>query len=173
MDVILAVGDAAIRAARDATKTTPIVMGFGSDPVQRGFVASLARPGGNVTGVAYSPDDANLVPKRLELLKETIPLAERIAVLATGEESAQLQAAQKAALTLGAKLVTVEVRENNYERAFATLGTERASALLVLANPILYPRPGEDHRARREASPARDVRVARARRGGRPNGVWQ
>lgn len=60
VDVILAIGNDAIQAAKDATRTIPIVMGFGSAPIQRGFVMSLARPGRNITGVAYSPDDVGL-----------------------------------------------------------------------------------------------------------------
>ena len=144
VDVILAVGNDAIQAARDATRTIPIVMGFGNAPIERGFVAGLARPGGNVTGVSYSPDDVGLAPKRLELLKEAVPHAARIAVLATGEPGVrrQIEGAQKAALSLGVKLVVVEVRNDDYDRAFAIIAAERASALLVPAGPILNTQRG-------------------------------
>src|SRR5215510_2484955 len=81
VDVIVAGGAAAIRAAQHATRTIPIVMaGAGDDPVRQGFVASLAHPGGNITGVSFLGEE--LPGKRLELLKETVPQSTRIAVLA-------------------------------------------------------------------------------------------
>ena len=80
MDVILAVSAAAVQAAREATSTIPIVMGFSSDPVARGFASSLARPGGNITGVTLAPEN-ELVGKRLELLKMAMPRVARVAVL--------------------------------------------------------------------------------------------
>jgi putative ABC transport system substrate-binding protein len=137
VDVIVAVSEA-IRAAKHATVTIPIVMGFGFNPVEQGFVASLGRPGGNITGVLYAPE-GQLVSKRLELLKEAIPRAMRIAVLATRESDskAQLLSAQKAASTLGVKLVVVEVQGTDYERAFATIVAERAEARFVASSSIL------------------------------------
>jgi len=78
VDVIVAV-PGAIEAARDATKTIPIVLTSGNDPVERGLVASLARPGGNITGTAESTIE--LAGKRLELLKEALPRVSRVAVL--------------------------------------------------------------------------------------------
>jgi len=127
VDVIVAVSEEAIQAAKDVTTTTPIVMGFGSDPVEHGFVASLARPGGNITGVL------------VELLKEAVPRAARIAVLATNEATArtQLQEAQKAAPPLGVKLVVVQPQGTDYASAFGTMMADRADALLVLASVIL------------------------------------
>src|SRR6266478_4071017 len=80
MDVIVAVATAAVRAARDATTTIPIVMFDNLDPVAAGFVASLARPGGNLTGILIAPD-GTLAAKKLELLKEAVPRAARIAFL--------------------------------------------------------------------------------------------
>ena len=80
MDVIVAGGTAAIRAAQHATRTIPIVMAGAYDPVGQGFVASLARPGGNITGLSFL--GAELPGKRLELLKETVPQSTRVAVLA-------------------------------------------------------------------------------------------
>jgi putative ABC transport system substrate-binding protein len=138
MDVIVAVSPTAIKPALDATKSIPIVMGFGKDPVRDGLIASLAKPGGNITGVVVAPEDV-LAGKRLELLKEAVPHAKTIAVLATGEASSKLQIAevQKVAPTLGVKLVVVELQNTDYERAFATLAAEKASALFVLASPIL------------------------------------
>ena len=138
MDVIVAVSPTAIKPAQDATKTIPIVMGFGKDPVRDGFIASLAKPGGNITGVVVAPEDV-LAGKRLELIKEAVPRAETIAVLATGEPSSKLQIkeAQKVASLLGIKLVVVELQDTDYERAFTTLTVEKSKALFVLASPIL------------------------------------
>jgi putative ABC transport system substrate-binding protein len=137
VDVIVAVSEA-VRAAKDATATIPIVMGFGFNPVEQGFVASLARPGGNITGVLYAPE-GQLVGKRLELIKETIPRATRIAILATHESDSrsQLDAAQKAASALGVKAIVIEVQGTDYDRAFATIVAERADALFVVSSAIL------------------------------------
>jgi putative ABC transport system substrate-binding protein len=138
VDLIVAVSPTAIQPAKDATRTIPIVMGFGKDPVRDGFVASLARPGGNITGVVVAPEDV-LAGKRLELIKETVPRADRIAVLATSEPSSklQIQEAEKVALPLGIKLIIVELQNAGYDPAFGTMATERAKALFVLASPIL------------------------------------
>ena len=137
VDVIMAVSTA-IEAAKDATVTTPIVMGFGDDdPVRRGWVASLARPEGNITGVIFAAG-TGLASKRLELIKAAVPQAVRIAVLATGEPGSrpQVQEAQKAAPALGVKLVVVEVQGTDYDGAFATMAADRADALFVLASTI-------------------------------------
>ncbi len=138
MDVIVAVSPTAIKPAQDATKSIPIVMGFGKDPVRDGFIASFAKPGGNITGVVVAPEDV-LSGKRLELLTEAVPRARTIAVLATGEASSKLQIAevQKIAPQLEVKLVIVELQKTDYEHAFATLAAAKANALFVLASPIL------------------------------------
>ena len=137
VDVIVAVGSAAIRAAKDATTTIPIVMYGGFDPVAAGFVASLARPGGNITGVVVGPG-SSLAGKRLELLKNTVPRAARIAFLAADDPAfrPQMEEAQKAASSLGIKLFAVEVRGGDYAHAFSTIAAERAAALLVGATPF-------------------------------------
>jgi putative ABC transport system substrate-binding protein len=137
-DVIVAVGAGTVEAAREATKTIPIVMGFTTDPVGRGFIASLARPGGNITGIAYSAGP-EIAGKRLELITEAVPRAGRVAVLSTREAAAQrhIQEAQKAASRLGVELVIGEVQDDDYARAFAAMVTKRPGALLVLASPIL------------------------------------
>ena len=126
MDVIVAVAPYAIRAARDATATIPIVMYGNLDPVAAGFVASLARPGGNLTGVLIAPG-GTLAAKKLELLKAAVPGAARIALLAPADPNfgRQVQEVQTAALSLGVTLVVVEVREGGYDRAFATIAAER------------------------------------------------
>jgi putative tryptophan/tyrosine transport system substrate-binding protein len=137
VDVIVAVSEA-IQAAKEATATIPIVMGFGFNPVEQGFVSSLARPGGNITGVLYA-SEGQLVSKRLELIREAIPRAARFAVLSTSESdsSDQLHAAQKAASALGVKLVVVEAQGADYDRAFARMAAERADALFVVSSSIL------------------------------------
>jgi putative ABC transport system substrate-binding protein len=135
VDVIVAITPGAIRAAKDATTTIPIVLYGNFDPVAAGFVASLARPGGNITGVLIAPG-GTLAGKKLELLKEAVPRATRIALLAPVDPdfSRQVQEAQKAASSLGVKLVVVEVRDGDYERAFATIAADRPDALFVGAN---------------------------------------
>jgi putative ABC transport system substrate-binding protein len=136
-DVIVAVSNEATQAAKDATKTIPIVM-IGGSVVARGLVASLAQPGGNVTGVAIT--ETTLAAKRLELLKEAVPRATRLAILATVEEDQQpqLREAEEAAATLGVKLVIVEVRRADYGSAFDRMIAERAQALLVFSSPLLH-----------------------------------
>jgi putative ABC transport system substrate-binding protein len=137
VDVIVAMS-AAIQAAKDATTKIPIVMDFGFNPVEQGFVVSLAHPGGNITGVVYAPE-GQLAAKRLELIKAAIPQAARIAVLATGESDSrsQLQAAQQAAVALRVKLIAVEILDTDYEGAFARMMAERADALFVVSSTIL------------------------------------
>jgi ABC-type uncharacterized transport system substrate-binding protein len=138
MDLLFAASPVAVQAAKDATKTVPIVMLLSySDPVELGFVASFARPGGNITGVVMAAEPT-IAGKRLELRKEAIPRATRIAVLTTNEAGSrtQLEWAEKAALPLGVKLIVVEVRSAEYDRAFATILAERADALLVLASVL-------------------------------------
>jgi putative ABC transport system substrate-binding protein len=137
VDVIFAVSQPAVQAAKDATKTVPIVMIATSDPVRHGFVASLARPGGNVTGVVLV--ETGLIAKRLELLKNAVPRATRIAVLSTDEPHVrdQAQEAQKAASSLGVMVVVIEVVGNDYESAFTKMVADRARALLVPVSVIL------------------------------------
>ena len=137
-DVIVALSVQANQAARNATTTIPIVMIISGDPVASGLVASLSRPGGNVTGVTTLADPS-LTGKRLQLLKEAVPRAARIAVLGSGSlsVSAQLAEARRAAEALRLKLVPVEVRNADYDRAFATIVAERADAVFVLSGPTV------------------------------------
>jgi len=138
MDVIVAVSPTAIKPAQDATKSIPIVMGFGKDPVRDGFIASLARPGGNITGVVVAPEDV-LAGKRLELIKEAVPRAGSVAVLATRESSSklQIQETEKVASLLGIRLLIVELQNSDSDEAFTNMTAQRANALFVLASPIL------------------------------------
>ena len=132
-DIIVALSGLAVQAARDATTTIPIVMLISADPVAWGVVASLSRPGGNVTGVTIGYV-TGLAGKRLELLKEAVPRAMRIAVLGSAplSSSTQLREAQKAAEVLRVKLLPVETRGTNYDREFSTMVAERADALFIL-----------------------------------------
>jgi putative ABC transport system substrate-binding protein len=127
-------------AAKQATSTIPIVMVAMGDPVGLGFVASLARPGGNITGLStVSPEMAG---KWLQLLKTAIPGAERIAFLVNLRSAQQvplLQAAQQAARTLGINLLSVEASTSDeIDAAFATMARERAEALIVTGDPIFF-----------------------------------
>ena len=138
-NVIVAFGALAIQAVKDTTATVPVVMVVGADPVARGLVASFSRPGGNVTGTTIVAETA-LAGKRLELIKEAVPRATRVAVLATGgflSSSVQLQEAQKAAQVLRLKLVIVEVQDADYERAFKTMAAERVDAMFVMMSATL------------------------------------
>ena len=138
LDAIVAIGHLSIRAARDATKTTPIVMYGSEDPVAEGFVASLARPGGNVTGVPITPG-VSLVGKKLDLLRQTFPRATRIAFLTLAEGSSyQIQAALKAAAAQGLKLIVAEVQNGEFERAFGSLMVERPEALFIANSPSFF-----------------------------------
>jgi putative tryptophan/tyrosine transport system substrate-binding protein len=137
-DVIVTAGAEATQAAGEATTTVPIVMVVGSDPVARGWVASLSRPGGNITGVTVVAETF-LAAKRVELIREAVPGAARIAVLSVGGSGSRLQVqeAQKAASALRVKLVVIEVPDIDYDRAFSTMLAERADALFVVMSPIL------------------------------------
>jgi putative ABC transport system substrate-binding protein len=138
VDVIVAVASTALRAAKDATQTIPIVMGFGPpDPVSFGFVKSLASPGGNITGVTYWAQ-RGYEAKRLELLKETVPQAARVTYLVwPGQDSqALIVEAQSAAPALGIKLAVVAVPGGDYDAAFAAMRNGRTDAALVQGNPV-------------------------------------
>jgi putative ABC transport system substrate-binding protein len=137
--VIVAVGTAATRAAQDATHTIPIVMTGTTDPVAQGFVASLARPGGNITGVSNLM--ADLPRKRLELLKETVPHSARIAVLVNPDNApatSMLHTLTVAAQVLRLHLHVVELRHAEaLDTAFAAMTHAGADALMVLSDPLL------------------------------------
>lgn len=139
VDVLVTFGSAS--AAKQATNTVPIVFIVEPDPVGTGLVASLAHPGGNITGISDS--HADLVPKRLELLKEVVPRATRVGVLlnpANHNAPSQLKTAQDAGPALGLTVVPVEVKgpaREDLDRAFATMGRERLAALLVLGDSAL------------------------------------
>ena len=119
-----------IRAAKQATSTIPLVMSGSSDPVAEGLVASMARPGGNATGMSFM--NAELGSKRLELLKEAVPRVARLAVLLNPvtSDKLELQATRAAARRLGVALKLMEVRNaDDLARVFAALDKERPDAL--------------------------------------------
>lgn len=126
-------GQLAVRAARAATATTPVVFTAGSDPVQSGLVASLNRPEGNITGVSFS--GRTLTPKRLELVRELIPKATTIALLYNPQNPlrpAELADARAAAGALGQQLHLVAAGTSaDIDRAFAQLAQQRPDALLL------------------------------------------
>ncbi len=140
VDVIVAPGGAATRAAKGATKTIPIIFMQGSDPVADGLVASLARPGGNVTGITTLSSE--LTGKRLELLKETFPKVSRVAVLiraANPASASRLKEMEVAARALGVHLQPLEVQgPNDFDSAFQTATRGRADALVELPNPLFH-----------------------------------
>ncbi len=138
VDVIVTSGPTPNRAAREATVTIPIVMGFDNDPVGNGFVASLARPGGNMTGLStLAPEIGG---KRLELLKEIIPRLSRVAVFGnlTVPGNAQLlRETEVAAGAFGVKLQYLDVLSpKDIETAFRAAGKGRADAVLALGSPV-------------------------------------
>jgi putative tryptophan/tyrosine transport system substrate-binding protein len=138
VDVIVTTGASVTRAAKEATVTIPIVMTNDNDPVGNRFVASLARPGGNITGlVTLSPE---LSGKRLELLKETVPRLSRVAVFgsSTTPGNAQvLKETELAAGALGVKLQYLVLGPKDIETAFRAASKKRAEAVLLLGSPVL------------------------------------
>ena len=137
VDVMVTGGPVATRAAKDMTRTIPIVMAGDIDPVGDGFVASLGQPGGNITGVSALTRD--LSGKRLEFLKDTVPGLARVAVLWNPVEPSavrQVRDSEDAAHGLGLQVHAMEVRGlDEFEGAFAAARTERADGLIVLAFP--------------------------------------
>lgn len=135
VDAMLVVTASAVEAAMAVTTTIPLIIWGNFDPVALKFVASFARPGGNVTGVLIAAD-GTLGVKKLELLKEAVPRARRIGVLAPQDANPlrmQLPELERAAPPLGVDLAVVTVRDSDYVRAFATLAARRVDALFVAA----------------------------------------
>ncbi len=138
VDLIVAVGTAVALAAKNATKTIPIVFSSGADPVTVGLIDSLARPGGNLTGVSNIAEE--LAGKRLELLKETVPKLSRVAVLWDPRSSSsppQWKESQLPARELGLQLHSMEASSaDKYENAFKEAIKARSAALAVTASSI-------------------------------------
>ena len=143
LDLIVAGNTPAARAVREATTTIPIVVPNMGDPVGDGLVASLARPGGNITGMTFLGPE--LATKRLELLKQALPTISRVAALwhpgVYGESTTRemIRKMEAAARTLLVQLQLVEVREAaEFDQAFLAMVRERADALIVLPSPMLF-----------------------------------
>jgi len=138
VDVILAASTPPAVAAKNATRTIPIVMATSADPVEGGLVASLARPGGNVTGLSFMAPE--VVGKELELLKQTVPKVRRVAVLwnpANPGHALVIRHVKIVARALGVQLQSLEARgPNEFEGAFAAMARERAGALLVVPDAV-------------------------------------
>jgi putative ABC transport system substrate-binding protein len=145
VDVLLVGPTPAALAAKDATTTIPIVMAGVGDPVGSGLVASLARPGGNITGLSVLQPE--VVGKQLEILKEVLPTVSRVTVLSNPANPAhalQVRAADVAAQALSVQLHLVEARgPDAFASAFAAMTSAHAGALLVLGDPMFA-----DHRRR-------------------------
>jgi putative ABC transport system substrate-binding protein len=155
--VIAAPNTAAARAAKAATTTIPVVFAVNEDPVRRGLVASLARPGGNLTGINFF--NAELVAKRLELLRELVPAAMRVAVLVNHigpNAESTVRDAETAAHAMGLQIRLIEASTSReIDAAFATLGRERVDALFVGSDAIFANRRFQlTHLAARHALPA-------------------
>ena len=137
--IIASAGTQVVTAAKNATETIPIVMIGVRDPVGTGLIASLARPGGNVTGVSgYA--GLEIVAKQLELLKEAVPKIRRVAILSNPSNAYHQLAIREvnvAARSLGVQLQLLEARgPNEFDGAFAAMAKERVGALLVLSDAI-------------------------------------
>jgi len=141
VDVLLATNSTAARGARKVNTTIPIVVANAGDPIGTGLVVSLARPGGNVTGLTnYSPE---LLGKRLELLREVVPKVSRFCFLNVADSaisSVILKDAEVAAQALGVKLQSIEVRNSNpdFEGAFRVMVKERIGAVITSPSPLIF-----------------------------------
>ena len=140
LDAILAEGTPAIRAAKDATQSIPIVMAVSNDPVASGFIASLNRPGGNITGL--SVQSSELAGKRLQLLTEIVPRLARLAVLlnpTNPSHALAIQQMQTAARSFGIELHVVEASApDKLDSAFATVAAVHADSLVVLPDGMFF-----------------------------------
>jgi putative ABC transport system substrate-binding protein len=138
VDVIVTAGPADTRAAKETPRTIPIVMAWDNDPVGSGFVASLARPGGNITGLSTLAPE--LSGKQLELLKETVSKLSRLAVLGSSAEPGNAQSLKEVELAAGAFKVQLQYLDllspKDIEAAFRTAGQGRVDAGLVLPSPV-------------------------------------
>ena len=136
-DVIFALGGDVVPAAQKATKTIPIVMWASNDPVQMGFVASLAHPGGNITGVTLILDE--LAGKRLSLLKEIAPKISRVAVLWHPDHAdPEFREIQREAQTMKVQLQSLEVRQSeDFENRFQAATKAKSQALMVVSSRLI------------------------------------
>jgi putative tryptophan/tyrosine transport system substrate-binding protein len=138
VDVIVTSGPTVTRAVKEATNTIPIVMAFDNDPVGSGVVASLARPGGNITGLSILAPEIS--GKQLELLKEIVPRLSRVAVLGTSTTPGNAELLKQIELAAGALKVKLQYLDvlslKDVETAFRAAGKGRADAVVVLNSPV-------------------------------------
>jgi putative tryptophan/tyrosine transport system substrate-binding protein len=139
VDVIVALGGPAAEAAKRATSTIPIVLWGVGDPIGLGLISNVARPGGNVTGVTELSTE--LTPKRLQLLKELVPDASRIAIVWNSSDRAMDLRAKEFAATatqLGVTMVPVPIRESSdIDGALAGLAGNRPDAIMIVTDPVM------------------------------------
>ena len=147
VDVIVTSVNPATLAAKKATAIIPIVMAVGVEPVAAGLVASLAKPGANVTGLTFDVDATQLAGKRLEILKELMPSVSRVAVLwnpGYGPGMLRLRGTEQAGRQLGITIVSVQLSEgSDAERAFTEIRRAPAEAVTVLSDPVTVGRRAE------------------------------
>jgi len=138
VEVIVAGGGPAARSAKDATKMTPIVFTISGDPVESGYVDSLARPGGNMTGMSWLSFE--LVGKRLELLKEAVPKVSRVAILSNPQhpgEQRELRETQSAARAMGMTLDYYQTRTSaEFDAAYDAISKQNVNGLLVFPEAV-------------------------------------
>jgi putative ABC transport system substrate-binding protein len=138
VDVIVTASPPGVRAARQATGTIPIVM-MAHEPVRMGFVESLARPGGNITGIAFQ--DTELSEKRLDLFRQTVPRLSKLAILWNGVEGTDpesLQSIENTAKAMGLQVLSVEVREpKDFAKAIAGVKSWGAQGIVEMASPFI------------------------------------
>jgi ABC-type uncharacterized transport system substrate-binding protein len=144
VDVIVTSTNPATLAAQKATATIPIVMTVGVEPIAAGLVASLAKPGANVTGLTFDVDATQLAAKRLEILKELLPSVSRVAVLwnpGYAPGSLRFKGTEQAGRSLGITIVSVHFSEgSDAERAFTAIRRAQAEAVTVLSDPVTVAR---------------------------------
>ena len=140
VDTLVTGSNPVIAAVKQASATIPVVMAVSRDPVSAGFIASLARPGGNITGLANDPAP-EIIGKNLELLKEAAPRVSRVAFLwnpIPPGAGTYKNAVESAARSLGVTFQSVEVRgRNEFEGAFAAMVRERANGIVVATDPVI------------------------------------
>jgi putative ABC transport system substrate-binding protein len=140
VDVIVTAGPTSSRAAKEATVTLPIVMAMDTDPVGSGFIANLARPGGNITGLSTLAQEIS--GKQLELLKETMPRLSRVAALRTSSvpgNAQELKEIEVSAKSLGVKVQYLDILDSkDIDTAFAAASKGRADAILVGTSRVLF-----------------------------------
>jgi putative ABC transport system substrate-binding protein len=168
IDIIVTGGRSATRAAKEATSTIPIVMTQDSDPVANGFVASLARPGGNITGLSTLAPE--LSGKQLELMKEIIPKLSRVAVFGSSTSPGNAQSLREVELAARAFKVQLQYLDvldpKDIETAFRAASNGRADGVLVLNSPVFVSRQNTGSRPRDEEPASGDileVRICRSR----------